>query len=279
MKPINERLISKTAGLTDARKKVLTTTFQVCHLLPQSLNPCINGVNSRLNSPHEKGSGNLMEVVHNELYSKAHTNKLLNCSSPLQDPLDGDSINEVMLNIIHHTPQHLQEVLSSKTAKVESLHEITTATVDRHQIRSAILKNFETMEVYIRRPRTPEICKIEVINLRLIKVCKEGCSLTHKVWNGGRTATHLKLRRGSGKWTYQECIKHDIRSRDLRRINSQGRNEEGDKGKRNSPGPMGMGVVGRAETGTEGTAKNKYYVSGRRSSCWHPYVYCNSWLS
>ena len=62
-KPKNERLISKTARPTDARKKALATTFQVYHLFPQSLNMCINGVNSKLNSPHEKGSGNLTEMV------------------------------------------------------------------------------------------------------------------------------------------------------------------------------------------------------------------------
>ena len=82
-KPRNEGLVSKMAGLANAGKKALTTTLQVCHLLPQCLNSCINGVNSRLNSPHEKGSGNLTKVVQNELFSKAHTNKLLNRSPPL----------------------------------------------------------------------------------------------------------------------------------------------------------------------------------------------------
>ena len=78
-------------------------TLQVCHLLPQSLNPCINGVNSRLNSLHEKGLGNPMEVVQNELHNKAHINKLLNRSPPLQNPLGGDSVDEVMLDVIYHT--------------------------------------------------------------------------------------------------------------------------------------------------------------------------------
>ena len=98
-------------------------------------------------------------------------------------------------------------------------------------MRSTILRNPKTMEVYMGRPRTLEIYMIEVINLRLIKVCKEGYSLTHRVQNGGRTAAHLKLRRGSGKWTYQESIKRDMKNCDLRRINSQGRKEGGDKGK------------------------------------------------
>ena len=84
--------------------------------------------------------------------------------------------------------------------------------------------------IYIGRPRNLEICRIEFINLRLIEACKEGCSLIQRVRNGGRTTAYLKLGRGSGKWTYQESIKRDMRNRDLRRINSQGKNDEGDKG-------------------------------------------------
>ena len=34
IKPRNERLISKTTGFDDVRKKVLAATFQVCYLLP-----------------------------------------------------------------------------------------------------------------------------------------------------------------------------------------------------------------------------------------------------
>ena len=89
----------------------------------------------------------------------------------------------------------------SRTAKVESLYEVTAATIDRLQMRSTILRNPEVMEVYIRRPRTPEVCRIKVINLRLIKMSKEGCDLTYRVQNCGRTATYLKLRRDSREWT------------------------------------------------------------------------------
>ena len=125
----------------NARKKALTTTFQVCHLLPQSLNVCINGINNGLNPPHEEGSGNLMKMVHNELHNKAHANKLLNRSPPLQDPFGGDSVNKVVLNIIHHTPQQLQKVHFGRMAKAKFLHEVTTTTVDRLQKRGTILKN------------------------------------------------------------------------------------------------------------------------------------------
>ena len=107
----NESLISKTVRPTNARKKALVTTLQVCHLFLQNLNPCINSINGWLNSPHKKGSGNLMEMIQNKLHSKTHIDKLLNRGPPLQDPLGGDSVDKVMLNVIHHTPQHPQEVL------------------------------------------------------------------------------------------------------------------------------------------------------------------------
>ena len=177
----NKGPISKTAGSTNAGKKMLTTTLQVYYLLPQHLNVCVNGINSRLNPPHEEGSSNLMKMVHDELYSEAHTNKLLNCSPPLQDPLGGNCVNKVMLDIIHHTLQQLQKVLSSKTAKAESLHKVTTTTLDRHQMGNTIFGNSEAMEIYIGRSKTPKVCKIKVINLRLIKTSKEGCGLTHRV--------------------------------------------------------------------------------------------------
>ena len=115
----NESLISKTARPTNARKKVIATALQVCHLLLQSLNPCVNNINGWLNSPHENSSGNLTEMVQDELHSKTHTNELLNRGPLLQDPLGKDSVNKTMLNVIHHALQHLQEVLPGRTAKVE----------------------------------------------------------------------------------------------------------------------------------------------------------------
>ena len=69
-------------------------------------------------------------------------------------------------------------MLSGKTAKVESLHEVTTATIDCLQMRSTILGNSKVMEVYIGRPRTPKFYRIKVNNLRLIKTSKEGYGLT-----------------------------------------------------------------------------------------------------
>ena len=101
------------------------------------------------------------------------------------------------------------------------MHKVTTATVDRHQMGSTILGNSEAMKVYIGRPRTLKVYRIKVINLRLIKKSKEGYNLTHRVRNCGRTATYLKPRRGSGKWTYQENMKHGMRNHELRRTSSQ----------------------------------------------------------
>ena len=117
-----EGLISKTARPTNARKKALATAFQVCHLFLQTLNPRINSINSWLNFLHKEALGNLTKMIQNKLHSKTHTNKLLNRDSPLQDPLGGDSIDKVMLDVVYHAPQHPQEMLSGRTTKAESLH-------------------------------------------------------------------------------------------------------------------------------------------------------------
>ena len=59
MKSGDETLISKATGSTNARKKTLTATLQISHLLLQKLNASVYGLNSWLDSPHEKGLGNL----------------------------------------------------------------------------------------------------------------------------------------------------------------------------------------------------------------------------
>ena len=170
-------------------------------------------------------------MVQDELHSKTHTNELLNRGPPLQDPLGRDSVNKTMLNVIHHALQHLQEVLPSRTAKAGSLHKVTTAAIDHRQLRSTILGDSEAMEIHIRRPRAPEMYRIKFVDLRLIKAYKKGCNLTHKVQDGSKIAAYLKLRRGSGKRTYQESIKDEMRNQGLRRTSSRGRNIEGNKGK------------------------------------------------
>ena len=162
-----------------------------------------------------------MEMIQNKSHSKTHTDKLLNRYPPLQDPLGGDSVDKVMLNIVHHAPHHPQEVLSSRTTKSESLHKVTTVSIDRHQVRSTILRDLEAMEIYIRRPRTPELYKAKVINLGLVKMGKKGYSFTHRIQNGGRTIAHLKLRRSSREWTYQESTRYEMRGHDLKGTNSQ----------------------------------------------------------
>ena len=217
MESRNEGLISKTVRPSNARKKALTTALKVCHLLLQNLNLRINNINSWLNSLHKEGSGNLTEMIQNKLHSKTHTNKLINRGSPLQDPFGGDSVDKVMLNVVHHAPQHPQEVVSSKTIKAESLHKVTTAAIDNRQVRNTILKDSEAIEIYKRRPRTPKLCKAEVIDLRLVKTGKKCCSFTHRIQKCGRTAVHLKLRRSNREWTYQESTRHESRSCGLKR--------------------------------------------------------------
>ena len=190
-------------------------------------------------------------MIQNKLHSKTHTNKFLNRSFSLQDPLGGDNISKVMLNVIHHAPQHPQEVLSGRMTKIESLHKFTTVAINRRQVRNAILRDSEAMEIYERRPETPEFYRAEVINLGLVKTGKKCYSFTHRIRNDGRTAAHLKLRRSSKEWTYQESIRHEMRSCGLKKMTElERRNEEGDKGKGDSPVPAIMGVVGRTKTDT-----------------------------
>ena len=59
MKSRNETLISKATGSTNAGKKMLTATLQISHLFFQKLNRSIYGLNGWLDSPYEKGPGNL----------------------------------------------------------------------------------------------------------------------------------------------------------------------------------------------------------------------------
>ena len=97
----DENLVSKVARPTNSRKKALATALQVSRLLLQNLNLGINSINSWRSSPHENGLGNLTEMIQNKLHNETHTDKLLN-----RGPLNGDGANKIVLNVIHHTPQH-----------------------------------------------------------------------------------------------------------------------------------------------------------------------------
>ena len=133
-------------------------------------------------------------MVQQKHHSKPNTNQLLNYSPPLKDPLSRNRVDEVMLNVVHHTFQQLEEVLHCRIAKGESLHEVLTAAVDSLQAYNALLRYPKTREVNIRRSSTLEVCCIKVIGLGLLKMDKEGIDLTHRIGNGGRTAINLKLR-------------------------------------------------------------------------------------
>ena len=86
-------------------------------------------------------------------------------------------------------------------AKTKLLHKVATTALDHHQVRNAILKDSEAIKVYVRRTGSPEVCRTKVVNLRLVKAGKEGHNI---IRDGGRTTTHLKLRRDSRKWTYKK---------------------------------------------------------------------------
>ena len=92
--------------------------------------------------------------------------------------------------------------------KVEPLHKITTVAVNHHHVRNAVLGDSEAMEICIRGPRAPEICRTQVIDHGVIKASEEGCSFLHRIRNGGRTAAHFKLRGCCRKRTYQKKKMH-----------------------------------------------------------------------
>ena len=197
-------------------------------------------------------------MIQNKLHGETHTDKFLNRSPPLQDPLGGDGADKVVLYVIHHAPQHPQEMLPGKTTKAKPLHKITMVAMNHHQMRNAVLGDSEAMEIRIRRPRASEICRTQIIDLRLIKAGEEGCNFIRRVWNGDRIAAHFKLRRHCRKWTCQESTRHEIRNlrkKKKKETNPRGRNEEKNKEKESSPEAVTMGDVGRIDTGTEGTAK------------------------
>ena len=99
-----------------------------------------------------------------------------------------------MLDVIHHIPQKLEEVLPRKSTKEKSLHKVPTAIIDHLQVGDALLRNLEAIKINIRSPSTSEVCRIKVIDLRQAKLGKEGSGLTRQIRNGGKTTTNLKLR-------------------------------------------------------------------------------------
>ena len=156
---------------------------------------------------HKEGSSNLSQVIQHELHSKANSDQLLNCGPPLLNPFSKHSIYEFMLNVVHHAPQQLKEMLPYGLAKEKPLHEIPTAVKDYLQVGDALPKNPKTMEVNIRSSSTLEACRIKIIGLGLVKLDEEGSSLTCQMKNDGRTVANLKPRRWSHlnrSWTWKE---------------------------------------------------------------------------
>ena len=149
----------------------------------------------------------LSQVIQQELHCKANLDQHLNCSLPLQNPLSRYGINEVMLNIIHHASQQLEEVLPCGSAKRKPLHEVPMAILYCLQTGNALLKDSKAMEINIRGPSTLEIHRIKVVVLRLVKLGEESSNLTHWIKNSGRAAANLKLRKWrhlNKSWTWRE---------------------------------------------------------------------------
>ena len=140
-------------------------------------------------------------MLKNKLHSETHTDEILYRSPPLQDLPDRNRVDEVVLDVIQHTSQHLQEMLPRRTTKAELPHKIAMTTVEHHQVRGTILRDSKAIKVHIGRTRSPEICRAKVINFQLVKTDKERCSI---IRDGGRTTTRLKLRRDSRKRTYNK---------------------------------------------------------------------------
>ena len=60
------------------------------------------------------------------------------------------------------------------------------------------------MEVNIKKYGTPKVYWVKVIGIGLLKTGEEDSCLTHKIGNGGKTATNLKSRGQSHfdrRWT------------------------------------------------------------------------------
>ena len=114
-------------------------------------------------------------------WSSRNSNQLQNYSPPLQDPLNKICVDEVMLHVVHHTPQQLKEVLPRKMTKGKSLHEISTVAVDCLQTCDALLRYTKAMEINIRRSNTPKVCWVKIIGLSLLKTVEEGSGLSHRI--------------------------------------------------------------------------------------------------
>ncbi|KAM3714043.1 hypothetical protein ACJW31_01G301700 [Castanea mollissima] len=85
-------------------------------------------------------------------------------------------------------------MLSRRTAKKKPPHEVSTAPIECLQMGSAFPRNPEAMKINIRRPSTPEVCRIKIVDLRLVKAGEESCSLARGIGNCSRAATYLKLK-------------------------------------------------------------------------------------
>ena len=85
-------------------------------------------------------------------------------------------------------------MLPRKTAEKKPLHEVSADAIDCLQMGKALLGNPNATEINIRRPSTPEVRRIKIVDLRLVKAGEESRSLTREIGNYNRVAAYLKLK-------------------------------------------------------------------------------------
>ena len=80
-------------------------------------------------------------------------------------------------------------MLPRKMAKKKPSHEVSMAPIDCLQVGSTLPRNPEAVEINISRTNTPEVHRIKIINLGLVKAGEESRSLAHRIWNCSKNWT------------------------------------------------------------------------------------------
>ena len=85
-------------------------------------------------------------------------------------------------------------MLPRRTAEKKPLREVSVDAIDCLQMGKALLGNLKAMKINIRRPSTPEVRRIKIVDLRLVKAGEESRSLTRGIGNCNRVAAYLRLK-------------------------------------------------------------------------------------
>lgn len=99
-----------------------------------------------------------------------------------------------MLKVIHHAPQQLEKMLPCRLAKKKPLHEVLAAAINCLKMWNALPRNLEAMTINVGSSSTPKVCRIKVVDLRLVKLSEESSRLSREVEDCGRIVAFLKSR-------------------------------------------------------------------------------------